>query len=485
MSELKQKATAGIIWSGVERFSAQGVQFVLGIILARLLLPSDYGLIGMLAIFLAISQTLVDSGFETALIQKKNRDDLDFSTIFYFNIVVSLFLYLILFFSAPFIADFFEQPQLKVLTRVIGLTIIISSLGVVQRAKYTINIDFKTQTKASIISIIVSGVIGITLAYKGFGVWSLVIQAILRVLINVIILWQLSKWTPKSGFSFVRFKDLFSFGYKLLLSGLLNTIFGNAYTIIIGKMFSANNLGYYSRASQLGDFPSANITGIISRVTFPVLSEMQSDIQKLRDAYKKIIKMSALFIFPFMMGLAALAEPTIITLLTEKWRESVWMLQLLCFAAMWHPIHAINLNVITVLGRSDLYLKLEIAKKIMISLVLIISVPFGIKAMIIGQIFTSYAALIINLYYAKKVINYGFYRQMYDLAPILLLSFAMGISIYYTTMFIDSNILKLIVGFFEGLIFYVTIAWGFNFGEIRELPIMIKSMRNRNKANKI
>lgn len=479
MSDLKQKTTKGIVWSAIERFSAQGVQFVIGLLVARILAPTDYGLIAMLAIFIAISQTFVDSGFVTALIQKKNRDDLDYSTTFYFNIVIGMFFYIILFFAAPLIAKFYNQPQLIWLTRAIGITVLINAFGIVQRAKLTINVDFKSQTKASIISTIISGAFGITLALKGFGVWTIVIQSIIKVTIEVLILWVMSKWLPRSGFSFNRFKSLFSFGYKILLSSLINTLYGNIYTIIIGKLFSAKNLGFFSRASQFSDFPSSNITGIIGRVTFPVLSELQDDNQKLKSAYKKIIKMSALIVFPLMIGLAALANPLIITLLTNKWSESIWMLQLLCFAAMWHPIHAINLNVINVKGRSDLFLKLEIVKKIMISIVLIISVPFGIKAMIIGQIVTSYAALCINLFYTKKLINYGFWQQIYDLLPILILSFAMGVVIYFTIMFIDSNILKLFVGSFIGTIFYIMIAWIFNFGEIREIPIMVKGLRKQ------
>jgi teichuronic acid exporter len=302
---LKQKAAHGVVWSAVERFSAQGVQFVLGLILARLLTPEDYGLIGMLAIFLAVSQTFIDSGFSTALVQKKNRDELDYSTTFYFNIVVALVFYALLFFTAPLIADFYDEPLLQSLTRVVGLTIIINSLGVVQRAKFTINVDFKTQTKASLSSIIISGLVGIYLAYTGFGVWALVVQNLMRRTINVLVLWVISKWHPHKGFSWERFRGLFSFGSKLLLSGLLDTVFQNIYTIVIGKVFSAHTLGFFTRAKQFAAFPSSNITGVIGRVTFPVLSQLQDDDAKLRSAYTKIIKISALIIFPLMMGLAA------------------------------------------------------------------------------------------------------------------------------------------------------------------------------------
>ena len=471
---LKQKAVKGVMWSAIERFSAQGVQFILGLILARLLTPEDYGLIGMLAIFLAISQTFIDSGFSSALIQKKGRDELDYSTSFYFNIVVGFFCYLILFFAAPLIAWFYDQPQLIELTRVVGLTLVINSLGVVQRAQLSIKVDFKTQTKASLTAITISGLLGIYLAYHGYGVWSLVAQTLVRRFLDVMILWFLSKWKPRDGFSMARFKSLFSFGSKLLLSGLLNTVYQNIYTIVIGKVFSAGALGFYTRARQFAAFPSSNLTGILNRVTFPVLSEVQDDDLRLKTAYKKMIMLSALIVFPLMVGLAALAKPLIIQVLTEKWAESVWMLQILCFAMMWYPIHAINLNVINVKGRSDLFLRLEIIKKIVITIVLVISIPIGIKVMLMGSVFTSIFALVINTYYTKRIIDYGFWQQMRDLLPVLGLSLLMGGVIFVLIQLITPLWLQLLVGFIVGVSLYVGIAWSFNVGGIREAKVFLK-----------
>lgn len=470
---LKQKAIKGVAWSALERFSAQGVQFVLGLILARLLTPEDYGLIGMLAIFLAVSQTFIDSGFSSALIQKKGRDELDYSTTFYFNMVVSVAFYVLLFFAAPLIANFYDQPILVQLTRVVGLSIVINAFGVVQRAKFTINVDFKTQTKASLSSIIISGIVGIYLAYTGFGVWALVVQSLLRTSINVLVLWVISKWTPRDGFSYDRFKGLFSFGYKLLLSGLLDTVFKNIYTIVIGKVFSASSLGFFTRARQMAAFPSSNVTGILQRVTFPVLSEVQEDDVRLRSVYKKMIQLSALVVFPMMMGLAALAHPLIITILTDKWTETVWMLQIMCFSMMWYPIHAINLNVINVKGRSDLFLRLEIIKKSLTTVMLLITIPLGIQAMLLGQVATSYIALGLNTYYTKQIIDYGFWQQMRDLIPILLLSFVMGAGIFFLIPLLSSLMLQLLVGFFLGTLFFLTTAWVFNVGSIRELRSFI------------
>ena len=471
---LKQKTLKGLIWSSIERFSVQGVQFVLGLILARLLLPEDYGLIAMLAIFLALSQTFIESGFNVALIQKKNRDELDYSTTFYFNIVVAFILYAVLYISAPYIADFYDQKILISLTRIIGITIIINSFAVVQRAKFTVNIDFKTQTKASLVSVTISGILGVYLAYTGHGVWSLVWQAILQRILDTLILWYYSKWLPKEGFSYERFKKLFAFGSKLLMAGLLNTLFKNIYLIIIGKMFSASSLGFFTRAKQLNDFPSSNVTTVLDRVMFPILSEMQDDKERLLATYRKTIVYAALLIFPLMMGLAALAEPLIRVVLTDKWIESVWMLQLLTFAGMWYPIHSLNLNVLNVMGRSDYMLRLEVIKKILISIVLVISVPLGIEAMIYGMIITSYISLIINTYYTKRIINYGFFKQMRDLIFVLLLSFAMGAVIYASITFISSDVLKLVFGLIEGTIFYIGIAWVFNIGKIRLLPAFVR-----------
>jgi len=477
MSEFKKKATKGLLWSTIERFSAQGAQFVLGLVLARLLLPSDYGLIGMLAIFFAIAQTFIESGFGTALIQKKNRDELDYSTTFYFNIVVALFFYAILFLLAPLISIFYNEPLLTPLTRVLGLTIVINSFAVVQRTKYTVKLDFKTQTKASLTSIIISGSLGIFLAYSGYGVWALVWQSLSRAFILVNILWIYSKWLPIQGFSFARFKSLFNFGYKLLLSALLNTVFRNIYLIVIGKIFSARSLGFYTRAQQLSVFPSKNIGGIIGRVTFPLLSDVQDDNVRLRNVYRKMIKMTALLIFPLMMGLAALADPLIRFILTDKWAGSIWMLQMLSFAMMWWPVHAMNLNILNVKGRSDLFLRLEIIKKVLIVIVLAVSIPLGIKAIIIGQIFTSYIALIINTHYTKKIIDYGFLDQMADLMKVLILSFVMGAIVYFVITFFEINIIKLILGTTIGALFYIVMAWMLDTGEIRLVPDLIKHIR--------
>ena len=470
---LKQKTVSGIFWSSTERFSVQGIQFVLQIIMARLLLPSDYGLIGMLAIFLAISQSFIDSGFSNALIRKQNRTEADFSTVFYFNIVVGLFFYFILFFASPYIAAFYNAPVLEILTKVIAINVFINSLAIVQRAKFTINVDFKTQTKASLSSIIISGIVGIGLAYRGFGVWALAVQSVLSSCINMIALWVLSRWKPQIVFSTSSFKELFSYGSKLLLSGLLDTAYKNIYTIVIGKKFSKVDLGYYTRADQFSQFPSSNITGILQRVTFPVLSSIQDDDERLRETYRKFLRLSAFVVFPLMIGLLAVADPLIRLLLTEKWAGVILLLQILCLSQMWYPIHAINLNLLQVKGRSDLFLRLEIIKKIIGVSVLCITLPLGLIAMCCGMIATSLIGLFINTYYTGKLIQVGYLEQMKDLLPILGNSFLMGIFVWGVTQLIHINILALITGISIGSIYYFSVAHITQSKELQEIKSLV------------
>ena len=453
----------------------QGIQFIVMIIMARILNPEDYGLVGMLTIFIAVSQSLIDSGFSQALIRKQDRSEIDNSTVFYFNIVVGIILYLILFFSAPLIAEFYNEPQLIPITRIVGLSLIFNSLAVVQRALLTITLDFKTQAKASLVGAILSGTIGITMAYTGFGVWAIVWQQISNLATVTILLWILSHWKPVWAYSWKSFKELFGFGSKLLASGLLNTIFNNIYLIVIGKFFKASDLGYYTRAHQFTDFASSNITGIIQRVTYPVLCTIQNDDARLTDVYRRLLKTSAFIIFPLMMGLAAVAKPMVISFLTEKWLFSAVLIQILCISQMWYPVHSINLNLLQVKGRSDLFLKLEIIKKIITVIILCITLPLGLIPMCIGMIFNSVIALIINTHYTDKLIHLGFFKQMKDLLPALLLSLAVGVLVYLTVTYIPmESWLALSVGIAEGFILYAGLAKLLRFSEFNELLSIIR-----------
>ena len=471
---LKSKTVKGVVWSSIERFSTQGVQFLIMIIMARLLTPKDYGLIGMLAIFLAVAQSLIDSGFSQALIRKQDRTDVDNSTVFYFNIVVSSALYLILFIAAPFVADFYNQPELTSVMRVVCLGVILNSLAVVQRALLTVRIDFKTQAKASLSAAVISGCIGIVLAYCGFGVWSLVVQQLLNLSVNTLLLWIFSKWRPIAVFSWKSFHELFAFGSKMLASGLLDTLYRNIYPIVIGKLFSASSLGHYTRAHQFSEFPSSNVTGIIQRVTYPILCGIQDETERLEAVYRKFLKLSAFIIFPLMIGMSAVARPFIDIVLGKQWGFCGQLLQIICFAMMWYPIHAINLNLLQVKGRSDLFLRLEIIKKILGITVLCITAPFGLVVMCYGQIFNSIVALVINTYYTGKLINVGFIRQMKDLLPTILLSLTMFGAILLVNGFIEANIYRLIIGVLVGVIVYASGSYIFKFKELQTLFSLIR-----------
>ena len=471
---LKQKAAKGVLWSAVERFSVQGVQFLIMIVMPRLLTPHDYGLIGMLAIFIAVAQSLIDSGFSQALIRKQDRTEVDNNTVFYFNIVVSALLYLILYVSAPLVADFYNTQQLCLVMRVVCISIIFNSLAVVQRALLTIKIDFKTQAKAALTAAVVSGIVGIAMAYHGFGVWSLVTQQLFNLGINTGLLWLLSKWRPRLTYSWQSFHELFAFGSKLLATGLLNTIYNNIYPIVIGKLFSASSLGHYTRAHQFSEFPSSNVTGIIQRVTYPVLCEIQNDDARLASIYRRFLKLSAFVVFPLMMGLSSVSKPFVNIMLGLQWGFCGQLLQIICFSMMWYPIHAINLNLLQVKGRSDLFLRLEIIKKILGVSVLCVTAPFGLIVMCYGSIFNSLVALAINTYYTGKLINVGFFMQMRDLLPTIVLCFVMFALILTINHFIPSDIVKLCIGIFVGVAFYTLSSRALKFSELGELLSLVK-----------
>lgn len=478
MSSLKEKTVKGVIWSSIDRFSAQGIQFVFSILIARLLLPEDYGVIAMLNIFLAVSQTFIDSGFGSALIRKIDRTETDFSTVFYFNIAVASVFYIILFCSAPAIANFYEIPLLESVTKVVALNLIINSLSGIHNAKLSIAIDFKSRATISIITALLTGAVGLWMAYAGYGVWALVFQTLFSSLIRTLMLWIIVKWHPQLIFSWKSFKELFSFGSKLLASGLLDTLYNNIYTLVIGKFFSPSTLGVYSKANSLAQFPSSNITSVLQVVTFPVLSTIQNEEERLSGAYKRFLKLSAFVVFPLMVGLSAVADPFIRLVLTDKWEGAIILLQIICFALMWYPIHAINLNILQVKGRSDYFLKLELIKKVQGVLFLVVTVPMGIVAMCCGKVISSLISLIWNTHYTKKLIGYGYFAQMRDLLPILVHALVMGGIVLLVVNFMSTLWLKLILGVLSGMIYYVAGAYIMKFPEMDELLTILKLKKN-------
>lgn len=471
---LKVKAARGLFWSSVDRFSSQGISFVFSIFLARILDISDYGIVAMIVVFMAVAQAFVDSGFSSALIRKPDLNEEDKSTAFYFNIVVGLACYGILFIASPLIADFYDEPLLSPIIRVTGLSIIFNSLCVVQRALFTIAVDFKTQAIISLACTVISGVVGLVMAYNGYGVWALVAQSTVSTFFNFVLLWLCSRWRPVTGFSKASFRYLFNFGSKLLASGLLDTLYNNAYPIVIGKFYNSAQLGLYSRAQGYASLPSSNITGILQRVTFPVLSLMQDDDERLALNYRRLLRVSAFVVFPLMVMLAAVAAPLIRVMITSKWDGCVGFLQILSLAMMWYPIHAINLNLLQVKGRSDLFLRLEIYKKIFGVLILICTIPLGVTAMCWGLVVGSVFSLVMNTYYTGKLIKVGFFIQMKDLLPTLVNSVIMGGIAYYIVNNIDSSIISLIAACSVSIVFYFTTSYLLKIPELKEVILIIK-----------
>lgn len=477
-NNLKQQTINSLKWSTVEKFSTAIIQFILGIIIARLLLPSDYGLIGMLAIFTGLSQILIDGGFSTALIQKKNATEIDFSTVFYFNIIIAVLIYIILFFSAPYIAQFYNQPQLVEITRIVSFNFIILSFSIIQSTKLKKDLNFKVITKVSVVAVVISGFVGLLLAYKNFGVWSLIAQLIIKNTITVFFLWFLSKWKPMVVFSEKSLRSMFAFGSRVMGASLLNVVFDNLYLLVIGKFYNAKELGFYTRASKFNQFPVSSITSILQSVFLPSFSKIQDDNVRLIHAYKKAIKLTAYVIFPIMLGIGVSAKPLIIVLLTKKWLLVVPYLQIMVLYGMFYPIHALNLNILNVKGRSDLFFNLEVIKKILIIITIAITIPFGIKIMIFGSVLLSIIAFFINTYYTKIILKYGPWQQIKDFAPSFLLAVFTSIFTYFIIISIENNYIALLVASFSIAFLYLLGSILFKFEEFEELKnIIFKNAR--------
>lgn len=427
---LKAKTVKGVGWSFADNIASSGVSFLVGIVLARLLSPEEFGILGMIAIFIAISNSIIDSGFSNALIRKTDAKEIDCNTVFYFNLVVGILFYIILYLSSPVISRFFKEPQLISITRVMGSILIINALAIIQRTLLVKKVDFKTQTKISLIASLLSGFIGIGMALWDYGVWSLVGQQVSRQLFNSLFLWTYNSWRPTWAFSKASFKELFGFGSKLLLSGLIDTIYKNIYYLVIGRFYSAAQLGQYTRAEQFNGIFSSNLTSVVQRVSYPVLSSIQDEPERLKAAYRKIIKTTMLATFACMLGLAAVAKPLILVLIGEKWLEAVPYLQILCFAGMLYPLHAINLNILQVRGRSDLFLKLEIVKKAIAIIPIVLGIIYGIEYMLWGSVFTSFIAYFLNSYYSAILINYSTKDQIKDILPTFAVSFAIAVCMW-------------------------------------------------------
>jgi O-antigen/teichoic acid export membrane protein len=478
---LKEKTVRALFWSFTDNFINLGGQFIVGIILARILSPREFGLVGMLSIFIAISQTFIDSGFSNALIRKQNCNQNDYSTVFYFNLVVSVLCYSLLFVFSGYVSSFFKEPQLKVLLRFLGLGLILNSFTLIQRTILIKNINFKTQTKVSIVATLGSSIIAIIMALNGFGVWSLVVLTLSRYGLISFFLWIWAKWKPALVFSKKSFNDLFYFGSKLLISSLIETIYNNIYYLVIGRFFSAVDLGYYSRADQFQSLPSANLQSVIGRVSFPVLSKLQDDRDNLKLTFQKIIKNTMFVTFFLMTGMVAISRPLILTLLGDKWEPSIIYLQLLCFVGMFYPLHAINLNMLQVQGRSDLFLKIEIIKKILAVPIILLGIFYGIKVMIYGMILHSLISLFLNGFWSGRLVGYSISNQFKDILPSFVLASLMSSIVFMQSLiFTYSPPLLLIIQIVSGVIFTMVICECSHFREYVNIKEILRPYFGKN-----
>lgn len=473
MGELKDKAIAGVKWNAIGRFSTQGVNFVIGLVLARLLSPSDYGVVGMVGIFFAIAQTFIDSGFASALIRKNDCNDADYSTAFYFNIIVAIVCSICLSLVSPFIADFFNTPILKDIVRVMSLNMLIGSFAIVHSTKLTHLIDFKSQAKVGLITAIISGSAGILIAYKGFGVWSLVYQNLIATIVRVILLFIYTRWVPQWKFSKESFRYLFGFGSKILISSLLHTIYSNMTTLIIGKAYTAKDLGFYTRGQSLASFPSTNVSGILQSVTYPVLSKMQDDDKHLIESYRKLIAMSSMVIFFGMFLLAALAKPLILTLLTDKWLNAVIYLQVFCFGYMFDHINSMNLNILYVKGYSNLVLKLEIIKKTISISMILAAIPLGPLAICVAGTLYTHIAVVINTYYTGRLFGLGYLKQVKDFIKYFICSLMSILPTIAISCLKIANLYKLLIGSILACLLYLLLLRRDLY--LRELYSLVKS----------
>ena len=471
---IKYKVFSGLFWKFTERIGIQGIQFVISIVLARLLAPSDFGIIGLITVFIAIAGIFVSSGFGQSLIQKKEVDDIDYSSVFYMSLVISIFMYIGLYFLAPLISVFYEESILIPIIRVLSLTLILGAINSIQNAVLTKNMMFKKTFIVNLGGIITSGIVGIAIAYLGYGVWALVISQLASQVVTTIIMWFTVKWRPKLLFSLERLRSLFNFGSKLLVSGLLDTIYNNLYSLIIGKLYSRELLGYYNRGQSMPNLFASTINGTIGGVMFPALVLHQNDINRLKTLVKRMIVTSTFFVFPMMVGLAAVAKPLVLILLTDKWLPCVPYLQISCITFAFYPIHTSNLQAVNAIGRSDVFLKLEIVKKIIGITAIFVTAPFGVMAMVIGLAVISVICTAINALPNKKLLNYSYKEQMMDILPSILLSTVMGGILLVVFLFRFNSVITLVIQALVGIVFYFTAAYILKFECFRYLIKMIR-----------
>lgn len=466
---LKHKAVNGVLWRIAEQGGKQAIYFVVSVVLARLIMPDQFGMVAMLTVFTAVAGVFIDSGFSTALIRKNDRTQADCSTVYWFNIIVSIICYAVLFVCAPFVADFYEMPQLSAVLRVSALGLVIGSLAGVHRTLLQAEMDFKALTKFNLFGVLVSGLAGVVFAYLDFKVWALVIQGLVMNVITTASVWYKVKWRPSLIISRQSLREFFGFGSKMLASSLLDTVYSNIYSIVIGKVYKAADLAYYNRAYSLVQMTSSMPTGILQSVTYPTLCKLQDNDEALKSGYRRTLRLAAFVIFPLCLGLGAVAFPLINVLYTDVWIYSATLLSIVVFSMMWYPIHAINLNYLIVKGKSDLFFRLEVIKKVQGVAILCVTVPLGLEAMCYGNIVSSFLSLIWNTHYTGKFLKMGILSQLRDIAPTLLLSGVMYVCARLVANFMGNDMLSLVCSIATGTVVYVGGALLFRFPEVNEL----------------
>ena len=480
----KSQIVTSLFWKLLERGGTQGIQFVVQIILARLLLPEDYGVIALVAVFILVANVFIQGGLNSALIQKKEVDNTDFSSVFYLSLAIASVLYIIIFFGAPFVANFYSMPELKMVLRVLSITLFFGAFNSIQNAYVSRNMMFKKLFYSSLGAIIISGALGIAAAYAGWGVWALVVQQLTNKLAICIIMWFTVKWRPTFKFSFNKMKGLYSYGWKILVSSLLNTLYTEIRTLIIGRIYSPAMLGYYNRGKQFPNIIVLSIDGAIQSVMFPAFSANQENRERVKDMVRRAIVTSSFLIFPITIGLAVVAEPLVKVILTDKWLDAVPFLQIFCFSFALMPIQSANLQAIKAVGRSDTYLKLEIIKKVKGVILLVIALPFGIYALAWSMVVNTIISTFINAYPNKKLLDYSYIEQWKDIMPSLLISIVMG-GLVYAVSFIDFTAwLLLIIQILSGIIIYILLAKLFKMECFDYLLVTIKQLfKDRGKSS--
>ncbi|MDC0870755.1 lipopolysaccharide biosynthesis protein [Flavobacteriaceae bacterium] len=480
-----KKLGLSFVWSFTNTFVDKSISFITMLIIARLIGPESFGLIGSIAIFIGIGTLLTNSGLSSSLIRTPKANQSDFSTVFILNLLISSIIYIVIYFFAPIIAEFYDNTKLENIIKIYCLIFLIIASSSVQLAILKKKMEFKKIALVSVPSTLFAALISLTLAYFDYGVWSLVWFHLSREIFKSIFLWASTVWHPKAIFSIIKFKLHFSFGYKLVLSGLIDVFFKNIYNIIIGKQFNFQELGFFERSRQLSEYPSSSLTGIISEVTYPMFSEIQNDIEKLTKIYVKLIQLSFFIIAPIMLGAAAVAKPLFLLVLGDEWSPAILYFQILSLAMMLYPLHAMNLNILKVFGRSDLFLKVEICKKIIVVISIVCFFNFGIIGLIWSIVFTSLTSLVINIYFSNKLITYTIYNQFKDLLITLLLSLitAFLINLFSDLLCNNSYIIQIILPVLLGLLIYISINFLLKKSPIHNCKIIITQILKKNDSS--